>query len=533
MRKKLFAILMSAMMMVTFMPAMAFAATSGEFTVDSYAADYSTVTGHIGTDTTDVVTVPATRTMNQYGQIEVLPDVSAYKGLTDNTKERAYYYDLSTMSLTGDFAYSVFDKTDFDGLFTETGTLGQKYATLTSFNYKAPSYVTNPTYHIEGRYLAGYEVTMNKPAYDETSYAEQKFTAVPLQIVKNSTPVDVTDIWNADVIGTAPTKDFTVKARTATIAEAFLYVDKAKDENEIDRNEIGGVYDGAEHQIVMNTLPGVSVSFELLNAKTGKYEAVEKASFKNVGEYNFRATIVDSKKGKKQPTFKIVVEQAKVNVGFVPAAGLKVTTGIEYDPYDFIEVVGEHGTEGPAAKAEAAAVKADNATLKAWFKEVYDVTATPVKYDSTHVDLAIVAKELTPAEEKAIATKYADLLKNFDIDVVTGTDAAAQLEVTNGANLHNEVEFVSAPTSKTYKAKKLKKAAKSFTVKAEALSGATVSYKLINANSKIKIDKASGKITLKKGLKKGTYKIKVKAWVNAGKGYAAADETQAIKIKVK
>lgn len=364
--------------------------------------------------------------------------------------------------------------------------------------------------------------------FDEDSYDEQSFTVPVLFSANDATKVESYEA--PDLLGSV-SKDLKVMKSTAKLSEVEFYVDGDK-EMPVNGN-IRGKYDGKEHQIVMKVLPGITPKYEALNATTGKYEVVDKLSFKNVGLYKFRVSATDGKTTSDATPFTVEVEDAEVLFRFVPAAGLKVTTGIEYDPYDFIEVVGEYGTEGPAAKAAAAAVKADNATLKAWFKEVYDVTATPVKYDSTHVDLAIVAKELTSAEEKAIATKYANLLKDFGIDVVAGTDAAAQLEVTNGANLHNEVEFVSAPTSKTYKAKKLKKAAKSFTVKAEALSGATVSYKLINANSKIKIDKASGKITLKKGLKKGTYKIKVKAWVNAGKGYAAADETQAITIKVK
>ena len=88
-----------------------------------------------------------------------------------------------------------------------------------------------------------------------------------------------------------------------------------------------------------------------------------------------------------------------------------------------------------------------------------------------------------------------------------------------------------------------KKKAASFTVTAVSTNGGEVAYKLINAPAKIKIDKATGQITLAKKLKKGTYKIKVKAYLpKAFKVYNGVtgayaetwvSETHDIKIKVK
>ena len=43
----------------------------------------------------------------------------------------------------------------------------------------------------------------------------------------------------------------------------------------------------------------------------------------------------------------------------------------------------------------------------------------------------------------------------------------------------------------------------------------------------------AGKITVKKGLKKGTYKVTVKAKTAAGNGYKAASEKQTYVIKIK
>ena len=58
----------------------------------------------------------------------------------------------------------------------------------------------------------------------------------------------------------------------------------------------------------------------------------------------------------------------------------------------------------------------------------------------------------------------------------------------------------------------------------------------MNVNtSKITIDKKSGKITVKKGLTKGTYTVKVKAYVAGHTSGANAwgTDTQTIKIKIK
>lgn len=81
------------------------------------------------------------------------------------------------------------------------------------------------------------------------------------------------------------------------------------------------------------------------------------------------------------------------------------------------------------------------------------------------------------------------------------------------------------PATTTYKAAKLKKSAKSFTVKVKGAQG-KVTYK--SGSKKVTVT-AKGKVTVKKGTKKGTYKITVKA---AKTGiYKAASKT--IKVVVK
>ena len=61
----------------------------------------------------------------------------------------------------------------------------------------------------------------------------------------------------------------------------------------------------------------------------------------------------------------------------------------------------------------------------------------------------------------------------------------------------------------------------------------TVSYKKLSGNKKISINSKTGKVTIKKKLKKGTYKVKVRVSASGDYNYASASRTVTFKIKVK
>ena len=61
----------------------------------------------------------------------------------------------------------------------------------------------------------------------------------------------------------------------------------------------------------------------------------------------------------------------------------------------------------------------------------------------------------------------------------------------------------------------------------------TLSYAKISGNKKITVNKKNGKVTIKKGLKKGTYKVKIKVRAAGNATHKAATRTVTIKIKVK
>ena len=62
----------------------------------------------------------------------------------------------------------------------------------------------------------------------------------------------------------------------------------------------------------------------------------------------------------------------------------------------------------------------------------------------------------------------------------------------------------------------------------------SLTFKKVKGNKKIKVNKKTGKITIKKGLKKGTYKVKMKIRAKGNKNYKASSyKTVTFKIKVK
>lgn len=83
---------------------------------------------------------------------------------------------------------------------------------------------------------------------------------------------------------------------------------------------------------------------------------------------------------------------------------------------------------------------------------------------------------------------------------------------------------------KTVKVKKLKKKKVTFKIKASAQGKLT--YTKISGKKALKISK-TGKVTVKKGTKKGTYKMKVRVSAAATASYQAAEKTITVKVKVK
>lgn len=125
-----------------------------------------------------------------------------------------------------------------------------------------------------------------------------------------------------------------------------------------------------------------------------------------------------------------------------------------------------------------------------------------------------------------------------------------------GINISVDVEKAPAdvtpvtPTKKTKKANPLKIKGKKVTLKASKLADkkqivsvkkaikfvqkgkGTITYKKIKGNKKITLNKKTGKFTVKKGLKKGTYKVKVQVTAAGNSDYKKAVKKTTVKIVV-
>ena len=88
-------------------------------------------------------------------------------------------------------------------------------------------------------------------------------------------------------------------------------------------------------------------------------------------------------------------------------------------------------------------------------------------------------------------------------------------------------------TAKNYKYTTLKKKAQAFTMGATVNSKGTLTYKKLSGSSAITVNSKTGKVTVKKGIKKGTYKAKIKVSAAAKGNYKAGSKTVTVTVKVK
>lgn len=126
------------------------------------------------------------------------------------------------------------------------------------------------------------------------------------------------------------------------------------------------------------------------------------------------------------------------------------------------------------------------------------------------------AKQVAAARKayNALSTDVRGFVTNIDKLVKAETGKTQSIKVT--------------PSSKTVKASALKKSAKSFSIKVAGAKG-KLSYSVASGSKKALSVSKSGKVTVKKGTKKGSYSVTVKAASTAK--YAAATKTVTVKVK--
>ena len=88
-------------------------------------------------------------------------------------------------------------------------------------------------------------------------------------------------------------------------------------------------------------------------------------------------------------------------------------------------------------------------------------------------------------------------------------------------------------SSKAISYNTLKKKSQVFTLGTSVASKGTLTLKKLSGTSAITVNSKTGKFTVKKGLKKGTYRVKVQIKSAAKGNYNAASRTMTVTVKVK
>lgn len=183
----------------------------------------------------------------------------------------------------------------------------------------------------------------------------------------------------------------------------------------------------------------------------------------------------------------------------------------------------EHTWNAGVVTKEATCIEKEEKTYTCIMEEcgatkIEEIEINPTNHKNTEIRNR---KESTYIEKGYSGDTYC---KDCGIKIKTGKQIPT---------LEKKSQQIKVATSKKISAKKVKKESQSFKLSAKSTSGSKVKYKLVKKNKYIKFAASSGKITVKKGTKKGTYKIKVKMTVSENNEYKSYSTTKTITIKVK
>lgn len=186
-------------------------------------------------------------------------------------------------------------------------------------------------------------------------------------------------------------------------------------------------------------------------------------------------------------------------------------------------------TKPPVAEAKAQSISGTAAFNKKFGDGAFNLGAkanTALSYSSSNNNVASVDAKGN------VTIKGAGSAKITITAAATGTWKKAVKTVTINVSKAAPVIKVKA-TKKTLKVKKLKKKAQTIAAGVSVNSRGKLTFKKVSGKKNITVNKKTGKITVKKGTKKGTYKVKVKVSAAAAGSYNAGSKTVTYTIKVK
>ena len=158
---------------------------------------------------------------------------------------------------------------------------------------------------------------------------------------------------------------------------------------------------------------------------------------------------------------------------------------------------------------------------------------------------------VTTGDESFSATEYIELTEGKDYTIKYSNNVNAGTATVTAAGKGNytgsiskkfriykatnplKVKGKTATVKRSKVKKKSQKLKRTSVIKTVKKGKGTVTYTKVKGNKKITIAKKTGKVTVKKGLKKGKYSVKVKVKAKGTKNYKSRTRTITFKIRVK
>lgn len=151
---------------------------------------------------------------------------------------------------------------------------------------------------------------------------------------------------------------------------------------------------------------------------------------------------------------------------------------------------------------------------------------TGLTYKSSNTKIAIV-------DGKGNVTIKAPGTVKITITAKASSDYKTAAKILTVKIAKKNATIKTKTSAKTIKYATLKKNAQVFTLGASVDSKGTLTYKKLSGSSAITVSSKTGKFTVKKGLKKGTYKVKVQIKSAAKGNYNAGSRTVTVTVTVK
>jgi hypothetical protein len=503
--------------MVTFMPMMAFASTTTTSNV-VWSDDFSTATQN-------GQTLEVRKTLGSDGVYEA----KAYKNNEEIENSSVYFFDLSKASMN---VGTVYDNTAYREMNGDPAVL--------KFTEGSTTYTVNS--------FQGWTATYKTDENLETE-AVSADVSVEWSRVNEATGLERT---SPKIIGTLAAKSVTVNPIAASVINDFFYsINDAG--NKVYVQNVNAQYDGKEHELFIDDAAGYIKELQKYNASKANWEKVDAVKYKDkASQARYRAVFTKTSVtagDHSQYVYVNVTVTARTSTtmsaqwtdanttGTMGSRTYQVTTAQAADPRAFVEVTNKINN-----------VSFDEEEVTAVFDELFTVEVKKNAIDENQQTWTIVARETSDsgwtAALKSTTEAHKTLFDNYSrlsssLGNIRNTKPSVKANVTPDpepvvVEKDDDITF-SGVTTKAFKAKKkTKKLAKtkSFQITAVADSGNEITFAATTSNSKITVSN-TGKVTVKKGLKKGTYKVTVKAKTAAGNGYKAAKETNVYTIKIK